>query len=336
MNIFYAVNDKYVPQLGAAICSVCENNKSMDYIHFYIGAKEITSENQLLISKLVERYGRYITIIKINNIKEYIGFEFNTTAWNEVILIRLFLDRLLPDSVDRIIYLDADTIVLGSLQDLWNIYLNGKVVGASIEPTANHERKKGLGLEGKPYYNSGVLLIDMMRWRRDDIGNRIIKYYRIHKETILAPDQDSINGALAENIYAISPRYNFFNVFWYYPNKTLKKIYKPAVWQLSEEEYWNLQDNPCIIHFLGEDRPWRKGNTHRYSSHYQKYLSMTPWKDTPLEDGWTVYFKLYSAYWKILKPFPMLQYRIMDKLIPLVLKYREKKQIKEQCVQEKE
>lgn len=336
MNIFYAVDDKYVPQLGAAICSVCENNKSIDSIHIYVGTKEVTSENQLLITKLVEGYDRQITIIQIDNIKEQIGFEFNTTAWNEVTLVRLLLDKILPENVGRLLYLDADTIVLGSLQDLWDTDMQGKAIGASIEPTANHQRKKRLGLDGEPYYNAGVLLIDMERWRKDNIRTRIFEYYKTHEDIILAPDQDSINGALAGEIFSISPRYNYFNVFWYYPYKTLVKIYKPACWPFSEEQHQSVATDPCIIHYLGEDRPWRKGNTHRYSGQYQQYLSMTPWKDTPLKEGWSVYFKFYGAYWRVLKSFPMLQYRVMDKLIPLVLKYREKKRIKEQCVQKNE
>lgn len=324
MNLFYTINNAYAPQLGTAICSVCENNRQVDSICFYIGVQNVSEENQHCLKELTEKYGREISFIPITNLRESIGFDYDTTAWNEIVLARLLVDKLLPEDVERVLYLDGDTIVLNSLEELWKTDMRGKPLGACIEPTVNHKRKKELGLQNLPYYNSGVLLIDLTLWREQKIGERILKYYQEHDGRLFAPDQDAINGALEGEIHMLSPRYNYFNAFWYYPYKTLVRIQKPIPF-VSEKEFKQIQESPCIIHFLGEDRPWREGNTHRYSEDYLKYLSMTPWKNTPLEEGWELYFKFYGAYWKWLKPLPMLQYRIMDVLIPWVLKRRAKR-----------
>ena len=324
MNLFYTINDAFAPQLGAAICSVCENNKCSDEIRFFIGALNIKEENQALLRTIVDRYNREITFFPIDNLKDRLGFDFDTGGWNEVILARLLVGSLLPPDVERVIYLDGDTIVIGDLQALWETDMGGKPLGASIEPTANHARKASLGLSELPYFNSGVLLIDLKVWRQQNTAETIFKFYQKAGANLFAADQDAINGALAGNIFVLSPKYNYYNIFWYYPYKTLVKIEKPAPY-ISEDVFLSASSDPRIIHYLGEDRPWRKGNTHRYSAEYQRYLQMTPWKDTPMEEGWELYFKLYKAFWMVLKPFPMLQYHMIDKLIPLVMKHRKRK-----------
>lgn len=328
MNLFYTVNDSFVPQLGAAICSVCENNRESPEITFYVGSFHITDVHQEQLARLAEIYGRSIRFVPIDNLKERLGFDFDSKGWNEVILARLLIDRLLPEEVERVLYLDGDTIVRGSLSALWETDLQGKVIGAVSEPTVNHGRKNGLVSVDQPYYNSGVLLIDLHRWREEKTGQRILDYYRQKGGNLFAPDQDAINGALAGEIYTLSPAYNYFNVFWHYSYRSLVRISSPTPY-LPKEEVEKAKADPRIIHYLGEERPWRRGNRHRYRKDYRKYLGMTPWKDTPEETGWEAYFCFYDAFWILLRPFPMLQYRIIDALIPMIMNRRKAKRLKQ-------
>ena len=329
MNLFYTVNDAFVPQLGAAVCSVCENNRDAEEIRFFVGDMEITETHRSQLRELAERYGREISFLPIDHLKERMGFDFDTLGWSEVVVARLLADELLPADVHRVIYLDGDTIVRGSLRELWETDLGGKPMAASVEPTANRGRKKDLGLETEPYFNSGVLLLDLDVWKETRATRRVLDFYRARGGRLFAPDQDALNGALAGEIRVLSPRYNFCNIYWYYPYRVLKKLEEPAPY-ISEEEFREAAADPVIIHYLGEDRPWRKGNTHRYTGDYQKYLAMTPWKDTPMEEGWELYFRCYKAFWTVLKPFPLLQYHIIDGLIPLVMKHRKKKRVRQE------
>ena len=163
VNLFYTVDDRFVPQLGAAICSVCENNREADRIVFYAGVLEVTQTHQAQLQELASRYGREIVFLPIDHLRERMGFSFDSLGWNEVVVARLLVDRLLPESVSRVLYLDADTLVIGSLRELWETDLEGCPLGMVAEPTANHARKKDLGLENMSYFNSGVLLIDLAR-----------------------------------------------------------------------------------------------------------------------------------------------------------------------------
>lgn len=328
MNIFYTADNNFVPQLGAGICSVCESNQAVEEIVFYIGCLRISPEDQSKLARLAQRYQREIHFIEIENLTSLIGCDLDTSGWNTVILARLLIDRLLPESVDRVLYLDGDTIVRGSLEELWQTDMGSCVVGASIEPTVNRQRKNALGLNELHYFNSGVLLIDLKQWRASGTGTRILSYYTKNNGQLVANDQDAINGALAGEIHVLSPKYNFYNIFWYYPYRVLCKLEAPSPY-VSKEVFQDAMDHPVIIHYLGEDRPWRRGNTHRYTGDFQHYLSLTDWKDSPMEEGWQTYFVCYKLFLTVLKPFPMLRYRIMDRLIPLFIQYRKRQREKQ-------
>ena len=327
MNLFYTINDAFVPQLGAAVCSVCENNRGAGEIVFYIGAMEVTEEHQAQLRELAAGYGREMRFIPIDHLQERLGFDFDTLGWSEVVVARLLMDRLLPEDVERVLYLDGDTIVIGDLGPLWEKDMGGCVMGACVEPTANRERKKALGLEGKPYFNSGVLLIDLKKWRETKAAEKVLDFYREKGGRLFAPDQDALNGGLAGQIRELPPKYNFYNIYWYYPYRTLVKIYRPAVY-MGEAEFRESAEHPVILHYLGEDRPWRKGSRHRYGNRYEEYLGKTPWKDEPKEEGWEAFLGLYHAFWKIMKPFPMFCYRVIDGLIPAMMKYRKRQRTK--------
>lgn len=328
MNILYTLNDKFVPQVAAGICSVCENNKQIKNITFYLISKEITDVNKKKLIEFVKKYGRNMEIIELGNIKDYFDFEFDTTGWNSIVLARLLIDKLLPEYVNKVLYLDGDTIVRGNLDELWNIDLSNNVIAASIEPTVDKERKENLGLKGHPYYNAGVLLIDLEKWRKEKIGKKILDFYKENDGRLFANDQDAINGALKGKINMLLPKYNFYNIFYQYPYKFLKKLMNDVQY-FDYGQFQKCVENPTIIHYLGEERPWRIGNHHKYKNDYDNYLNLTPWKGQNYENGWRIYFIFWYIFNFVTKPFPLIRYKIINSLIPTFMKIRSRKVKKE-------
>ncbi len=324
MNILYCLNDGFVPQVGAAIASVCENNKKAKKIHFYLLSYGISLKNKKKLRALSSRYKRDIDIYEVDDLSEYFTFDFDTHGWNKVILVRLLMGEILPKHMERVIYLDGDTIVRGDLTSLWNFDLNGKTLGMSAEPTIDKTRIVSLDIDGYPYYNSGVLLVDLKRWREIKASRKIFDYYKAHDGNLFAADQDAINGAMKGEIVTISPKYNFYNIYYQYPYKFLKKQMEPLDY-ISKEVFDDAVKNPVVIHYLGEERPWRAGNTHKYKKDYLKYLGLTDWKDTPMEKGWGLYFVCWNIFNFVTKPFPGLRLKIINGLIPTFMKIRKKK-----------
>ena len=326
LNIMITIDENYCAQAGTCIASIARNNTQEDSIVVYLLTQNVSQDDCIKFKELANQYNN----LRINNIpldsKEAFASlassGVDTKAWNEIIIARLIFDSYLPRSIERIIYLDADTLVRGCLKNLWETELEDNILGAVIEPTATKEQHERLSLSGKPYFNSGILLIDVAAWKKEGIGREIISYCYENKTRLTAFDQDAINAVLSDRIKPLSPKYNWCNSFVFYPYKTLCAINNPAPYY-PEFEYDSAVSDPVIIHYLGEERPWRAGNTHVFRDEWMDTLSSTPFADTfSLEEGWTRYYKCWSLFNTVMKPMPAIRYAIISKLIPLFLLHR--------------
>ncbi len=112
---------------------------------------------------------------------------------------RLLVGALLPPKIDRVLYLDGDIIVRGDIGPLWTTDLGGKTAGAVID-LPHYARKSTLGLPpDAPYFNAGVLLIDLERWRRLKIGERAAEFARDHWDRMQWGDQCALNFVLQDD-----------------------------------------------------------------------------------------------------------------------------------------
>lgn len=325
MHILYTLNDKFVPQVAAWICSVCENNEKWT-VQFHIISSWITESNQKELKKLAEKYDNKLFIYELKPLEEYFDFKFDTNWWNPIVLARLLVDKILPNTIDKLLYLDGDTVVRWSLKALWKTEMWDKTIWMSIEPTEDKTRKDSLWLHDYPYCNAWVLLINMKRFREIWAWKTIINYYREHDGQLFANDQDAINASMKDEIYILPPKYNFYNIFWQYPYWFMKKLMDNVPY-FSKNEYMESVKNPIIIHYLWEERPWRAWNHHKYRDDYKKYLWMTYRKDAPNEEWWRLYFVCWYVFNFIMNPFPSLRYKIINYLIPKFMAYR-KRQLK--------
>ncbi len=330
MNIVFSSDNNFIRQMSAAIVSVFENNKN-ENVCIYVISKGISSENIEILKRMAKDYSQQLEVIELGDVHKFFDEHIDTGGWNDIVLARLFLDKLLPEEVNRVIYLDGDVIVRHSLKGMWETDLEGNVVGMALEPTTRKEQKAALDIapNGK-YYNAGVLLIDLKKWKEEKVGNRIIAYFKDHGSKLFANDQDAINGELKDEIYELPLKYNYCNTYHFYPYKAVKKMVDRNDYY-SKEEYEKMVRDPYIIHYLGEERPWREGNTHVFKDEYVKYYNMTFYgkeserKDGIIEFGWKRYFFVWNIFNAVMHYFPMLRLYIINKLIPVVLNIRKKK-----------
>ena len=326
MNIIYTTNRTFLPQTAVGITSVCENNRQAGQIQFFVFFLQLTAEDRDKLTAHVQSYGddqhcRKIIWIDLMDMHRWFDFPFNTSGWNPIVLARLLMGQLLPPDVHRVLYMDGDTMVRKSLSGLWHTDLGGCVLGACMEPTCSRERRAKLGLMGKPYYNAGVLLVDMDMWREQGVGEEIISFYRENGGRLFANDQDAINGYLKDRIFPLPVTYNYHNTYDIYRYRFFEKFCDYPV--PSQQELDQIRKDPCVVHFLGEERPWREGNEHRFRDEYLYYLSLTPWRGEGMEKGWSLYFLCWRVFNQVMRPFPVLRCRIINQLIPLLLRIRQ-------------
>ena len=157
-----------------------------------------------------------------------------------------------------------------------------------------------------PYFNAGVLLIDLKRWRTEHLTDKVISYYAEIAEQSLFNDQDALNGLLKGRIRTLSPRWNFFTNYRYFRYDTLCRM-QPAYRRIPEEVFRKAKRSPAVIHYAGDERPWRAGALNYYGKAYERYLAMTPWKDTPKEKGKELFLLLYHGMELVTPVFPFIR-----------------------------
>jgi lipopolysaccharide biosynthesis glycosyltransferase len=189
---------------------------------------------------------------------------------------RVFLPELLPE-LDRVLYLDADTLVVDDPRPLWCTDLSDHLLAAVdnvLEPQFAG-RAKEIGLEaGQRYFNSGVLLLNLAVMREEGSTRRIVEFARTRP--LLWPDQDALNVVLGERRVALHPRWNCMNSMIVLPYA--RDVFPPEV--LDE-----ARRDPGIVHFEGPElgKPWHHLSKHPYRAAYMRHRAATPWPDVAIE-----------------------------------------------------
>ena len=201
MNVVYASNDGYARHLGTSLYSLLDRNRDFAEISVYVLTLGLSEENQGKLREIAEHFGRRLIFLNLDDLLERIGYEVDTGGFDISVMLRLFMGDMLPESVERVLYLDCDTVVLQSLKHLWKEELEGKIVGAVMEPTIYQAVKESIDLgEDDPYYNSGVLLVDLKQWREQEIQKKLLGFWKSKGGKLFASDQDVINGTLKGQI----------------------------------------------------------------------------------------------------------------------------------------
>ena len=275
--------------------SLFDKNKDAKEITVYVLSLGLSEENRGKLQVIADEFGRNLVILEMGDIRERFDFDVDTGGYDISIMGRLFMGEMLPDTVDRVLYLDCDTVVVCSLKRMWKENLGGAVFGAVMEPTIYTAVKESIGLsEADGYYNSGMLLVDLNRWREEHVQEKLLAFLKEKGGALFASDQDLLNGALKGQIHTLMPKFNFFPNYRYFSYKTLVD-HAPSYKAVSRDEFREAKKHPVIIHYMGDERPWIRGNLNHYRLAYERYLAKTPWAGTPKEKGKECYMLMYHA-----------------------------------------
>ena len=289
MDICYVSNEAYAPYLAASMTSLILHNQDAGEIRFHVIANRIGAESRERLRRnaamaAAERAGQlprvFVSFYPLEDLSERAGAT-DTGSYDVSMLGRFFIGELLPERVETVLYLDCDTIVCGSLRQLFSRSGIPLASGAP-EPTIYRSILKQLGLThaNDCYLNSGVLLIDLAAWRAFGAGQKLLSFYRLNGGRLFCGDQDAINYVLRGKLGLLSPRYNFFTNYRYFHYRTLLRLspaYERAV--PNKEQFRRLKKKPQILHYMGAERPWLRGNRNPYRRAFEEALSRSAYAD---------------------------------------------------------
>lgn len=288
MNIVYSSSDSFSPIAGVSVTSLLMNNTDADEINIYLIDNDISEENKQKFVELVSKYNRNLIFIPKPDLNKQAGLTVDVGRWNISTFFRLFLCTILPKDIDRCIFLDSDTVIRHSLKELWEMDLEGKIVG-SADDCRSDRYKTELGLPTtSTYTNNGVMLIDLKSWREMNVEKEFLEFIVERNGDITYVDQGVLNGVLAKKglVKVIHTKYDAMTIFFDFNYKDLLKVRRPEH-HLSEKEYNETVTDPYIIHytscFYSGTRPWNEQNNHPFRGEYLHYKALSPWVNTPLE-----------------------------------------------------
>lgn len=266
MEVLCACDERYLPHAATTICSLLEHNSNVSRIHFFyssIARSELT--------KLEHLVGKYRTAIVFYEIALTDLQDLRVDKYISVaVYYRVLAPRLLPADIDKVLYLDSDLIVRRSLKGLWDTDLTGHAL-AAVPDYGYYGDEAGRALElpvGAKYFNSGVLLINLQFWRRNNVLERTINFIKANPEKVPYWDQDALNAILVHH--------------W-----------------IELPEYWNMQSSAinewlctslpqaeidaAIVHFTTAVKPWHWASKSPFKHEYHEYRLRTPWRRYKLE-----------------------------------------------------
>jgi lipopolysaccharide biosynthesis glycosyltransferase len=213
-----------------------------------------------------------------------------------VIYLRLLLPSLLPATVEKVIYLDADLAIHGDLGEIWDLDLDGNLalgvqdVGCpfidaeralpDFETHAPHlwsvrgvENWEELGLDpAAKYFNAGLLVLDLAGWRREGMTDRMLRCLRENHAYAGLADQYALNVCLAG-------RFGELDLSWNVP-LAIHRFPSPEASPFDAETVRGAIESPNVVHYTGFAKPWLRGHRgiyHPWSASFQMYLEELDW-----------------------------------------------------------
>lgn len=279
MNILFSSDNNYARHLGVAMYSLMAHNQKAEKINFYVIENQITTDNQSKINQLVCGFrNSTISFIPFESFAKELKLDLPWTISLSA-YARLFVATLLPTSIERILYLDCDMVVNGDLSELWNYDLNNNCIGA-VQDQVFPYIKTSVGLsEDAPYFNSGLLLIDLVKWRSLQIGDKCSQFINRFKGKVIHHDQGVLNGIFQGHWIRLPLKYNVMTVHHFFSKKQIKKYYRDYSVFYDDAVIEDAISNPIIIHFTPSftTRPWEKNCMHPLRNIYRYFLFETPW-----------------------------------------------------------
>ena len=264
MNILLAINNNYVEQTITLLSSIKENH-TRDKINIFILNKDLKQKEKNKIKTCFNNTNIYIKFITIND-NEINNFPVLEKRYPVEIYFRLFATKYLPKNIDRILYMDVDTIVINPLEDFYNMYFDGNLFIGATHVNNFFKKFNQLRLKlpkNSDYINSGVLLMNIKQLRNVDIENDVKQYIKNNKGKLLLPDQDLLNALYGNRIKLVS--YLKYNL----GDKTIKQYNRFNKEKIDID--W-IKKNTVIIHYYGRNKPWNKNYKGMLDSFYNYYL----------------------------------------------------------------
>ncbi len=261
--VYFSCDENYVPQLCVAIASIVYNTSAN--LHFIVLAESLSDAAKANILKVCAGHKLSIeTISKYGKYFENVGVKQQHIS---IATCYRFFIPLLDFDYEKGIYLDCDVVVLGDVAELLDFDLGDNYL-AGTNDFISEKYIKSLTLD--KYFNAGVLLLNLKKFRQDNVFEKLISELCDTSKHFKYLDQDILNIVLGEKSKLLPTKWGAVAPLF---RKNLTSKYESAS-EIKEAIY-----SPKIVHFTGPDKPWsipRGITAHPWTPAYFYYMRKTP------------------------------------------------------------
>ena len=263
--VLFCTDKNYWQHLGATLASLLASNPRNQF-RIMVCSIEADAESEARVLHIASEFG--------NAMVEFIRFTPNPQSFpvtGHISLgayLRLYMAEYIDPSLDKLLYLDCDLVVRKDIEPLWAVDIDNYLAAAALEPYLHEHGPMGFQ-RGDPYFNSGVMLINLARWRSERLVEKFVACAAEMYTALTYWDQDILNIVLRGQVAFLNPRWNFLAIYAEMLPKHLR---------LAREEFLAIRRDPGVIHFTTAFKPWQYIPEPQYKRCYWEALALTPWK----------------------------------------------------------
>lgn len=251
MNVLVTLNANYIRPLTVMMTSLMRSNPRAQ-INLFVAHSSLGNDDFSVLRRSLDSRRCALTAIRVSDgmlSKAPIAYRYPREMY-----YRIFAAQYLPQSVDRILYLDPDLVVINPLDTLYALDFEGCLYAAASHVHKRVRKLNELRLdmpEDGSYINSGVMMMNLELLRREQDVLKVLLYIEKHRGALLLPDQDVLSALYGGRIHALDPLlYNlderYYRLYNANPKNHEKKI----------DLEW-IRHNTVIVHYCGRNKPWR-------------------------------------------------------------------------------
>lgn len=208
-NVTINTDDNYIQHTMAMLCSLYENNKEHN-ITVHVLQKDLSEKSRIYLNGLCARYNNIIKYYEVDE-KKLIGVQFRKNRpLSMAAYYRLLLSSVLPQEIEKILYLDCDMVILRDISELFNLEIGGFALAASLDHFPyNQQHRMQLHMEvDERTFCSGIMLVNLKFWRDNNVEVGLLEYAKRYKEVVYLHDQDVLNYYFKKKWFLLPPKWN--------------------------------------------------------------------------------------------------------------------------------
>jgi lipopolysaccharide biosynthesis glycosyltransferase len=308
ISVAFAADENYVQHMAVTMLSLLHTRKVAFPVHFTVIGDDLSEKSVSALTEIAQSNNASISfpVVDFDVFGDLnVNYHFSRAMYGRL---------LLPDIIDaiKVLYLDCDILIKADISDLWKIDISEYYAGAVIDPCLSGMGGYYIFPPGgriisscKPYFNSGVLLLNLEKCRQDNLMDQALRFVDENSERLDFPDQDALNVVMQGKWLPLDPCWNVQSAIFdmCYNEKHRGKLL---------QDFIKAVKNPAIVHYTEAVKPWHYECLLPYVEEYYNYLAMTPWYGfkRPNSPNWDSFLRKHRRKFKRRLKSMFLGYRI--------------------------